>query len=109
MIEPDATIGSIADKLDNAEKFARAVLGTMHPCLKEHGNAHVRIGITGEGKAPYHKVVYDDVDGCEQLYGSFAGKVMDEKYLVHEDTWSAKRMSYGDVQALIGALTGYSQ
>ena len=26
------------------------------------------IGITGEGKAPYHKVVYDDGDGNEQAF-----------------------------------------
>lgn len=107
MIEREATIESIADKLDNPEKFARTVLGTMHPCRKQHGNAYVRIGITGEGKAPYHKVVYDDEDGSERLYGSFAGKVMDEKYLVHEDTWSSARMSYEDVQALIGSISGY--
>lgn len=107
-IPADATIDSISDLLENPEKFARTVLGTMHPCLKEHGNAFVRIGITGEGKSPYHKVIYDDGDGHEHLYGSFAGKVMDQTYKVHEQTWSTVRSSYADVQDLIGTITGYN-
>lgn len=106
-IPVDATVDSISDRLDNPEKFARTVLGTMHPCLKEHGNAYVRIGITGEGKAPYHKVVYTDEAGEERLFGSFASKVMDTTYRVHEQTWSTARSSYAEVQALIATITGY--
>ena len=106
-IPSDATIESIQHLLDNPEKFTRTVLGTMRPCLKQHGNAYVRIGITGEGKAPYHKVVFTDASGAEQLYGSFAGKVMDETYKVHERTWSAARMSYAEAEGLLGSITGY--
>ena len=73
-IPTDAMLATVRDTLPDPEKFARTVLGTMRPCLKEHGNAHVRIGITGEGKAPYHKVIYFDSQGAEQLYGSFAGR-----------------------------------
>ena len=106
-IPTDATIESIRPLLDDPAKFARTVAGTMHPCQKQHGSAFVRIGITGEGKAPYHKIVYDDGNGDEQLYGSFAGKVMDETYKVHDHTWSTARMSLADVENMIGSITGY--
>ena len=108
-IEPNATIETIRHLLDDPEKFVRVVLGNMVPCRKEHGNAFVRIGITGEGKVPYHKIVWDDEAGAEQLYGSFDGKVMDEKYKVHVSTWSTARMSYEEVQALLGSIRGYTK
>jgi hypothetical protein len=107
-IEPEATIASIQHLLADQEKFVRTVLGSMAKCRREHGNAFVRIGITGEGKVPYYKLIWDDGVGVEQLYGSFGGSVMDEKYKVHVDTWSTTRMSYKEVETLLGSIRGYS-
>lgn len=106
-IAPDATLEEVEPTLLNAEKHVAAVLGTMLPCRREHGNAHVRIGITGEGKVPYHKVVYLDEAGDEQLFASFDGRNKSENYRVHENTWSSRSMSFVEVQAQLGRIRGF--
>lgn len=103
----DATLADVRHTLLDAERHIAVVLGTMSPCRKEHGNAHVRIGITGEGKVPYHKVTYLDAAGGEHLFASFDGRNENEDYKVHEDTWSTKSMTFEEVQALLGDIRGY--
>lgn len=105
----DATLADVRGSLSNAESHVATVLGTMSPCRKEHGNAHVRIGITGEGKEPYHKVVYFDGSGNECLYGAFIGKNAITDYSIHEKTWSEKSMTFSEVQNLIGEIRGYKR
>ena len=105
-IASDATLADIRDRLAKPEDHVATVLLTMQPCRKAHGNAYVRIGITGTGKAPYHKVVYLDTDGAEQLFGSLYGRNMDADYQVHENTWSTKMMSFAEVQTLLGEIRG---
>lgn len=108
-IDPNATIRTVIDSLHDSDKYVRTVFGTMHPVWKAQGNAFVRIGITGEGKVPYHKVVFDDANGVEQLHGSFDGEVKDEKYQVHQNTWSTSRMSYEEVRDLLGEIRGFEK
>lgn len=105
-IASDATLADIRDRLTKPEDHVATVLLTMQPCRKAHGNAYVRIGITGTGKVPYHKVVFLDADGAEQLFGSFDGRNMDAGNKVHEDTWSTRTMSFAEVQALLGEIRG---
>lgn len=107
-ISPDATLADVRHTLLEPERHVATVLGTMSPCRKEHGNAHVRIGITGEGKVPYHKVAYLDESGNEQLYAAFDGKNKNEEYIVHEKTWSTKSMSFAEVQSLLGDIRGFT-
>jgi hypothetical protein len=78
----------------------------MNPCFVKHGNARVRIGITGEGKIPYHKVTFMSADGHEQFYDAFAGESRFQGVKVLENTWSTGFMTYEDVQALLGKLRG---
>jgi hypothetical protein len=106
-IAPDATLEDVLPTLVKPEDHVATVLATMQPCRKQHGNAHVRIGITGTGKVPYHKVVYTDQDGVEQHYGSFNGLHPDVGLKVHESTWSSRSMSFSEVQSLIGEIRGY--
>ena len=107
VIRPDSTLVDIEATLLDAEKLVATVLLTMGPCRKEHGNASVRIGITGEGKAPFHKVSYVDEAGKETLYGSFFGKKKDEVYEVHERTWSTVAMTYDEVRSQLGRIRGF--
>lgn len=106
-IAADATLEDVLPTLLKPEDHVATVLATMQPCRRQHGNAHVRIGITGTGKVPYHKVVYIDDDGTEQLFGSFDGHNPDAGHKVHDSTWSSRSMSFVEVQALIGRIRGY--
>ena len=106
-LRPDATLRDVRHSLLEPEKLLRDILSTMNDCRREKGNCLVRIGITGEGKAPYHKVAYLDGHGQEQLYGSYFGRNRDEKYQVHTDTWSTKTMTYEEVQQVLADVTGF--
>jgi hypothetical protein len=106
-IAADSTLEDVQATLLDPEKHVRNVLLTMGDCRKEHGNAHVRIGVTGEGKTPYHKVIYFDAEGREHLFGSYDGLKKDENYQVHEATWSTRSSSYDDVRQLLGRIRGF--
>jgi hypothetical protein len=108
-IASDSTLADLNCTLTDPERHVANVLHTMAECRREHGNAHVRIGITGEGKAPFHKVLYRAPDGQEHLFGSYFGRNKDEKYQVHEHTWSTNSMSFEEVQHLLGEIRGYQQ
>ena len=108
-IAADSTLEDVQATLLDPEKHVANVLWTMGACRREHGNAYVRIGITGEGKAPYHKVVYLDAEGREQLFGSYFGRKKDDTYQVHEATWSTRSSSYDEVSQLLGRIRGFRQ
>ena len=103
----DATLEDVTDTLLEPKKHVLNVLFTMDECRREGHAPLVRIGITGEGKAPYHKLTYLDANGEEQVFGSYYGKNRDEKYLVHESTWSTKTMTRDEFANLLGRLRGY--
>lgn len=67
----DDTIITVFDRLTNQRSYATGALHRMNLCRREHGNAHVRIGITGSGQKPCFRVIYLDADGAEQIYGSW--------------------------------------
>jgi hypothetical protein len=79
----------------------------MRPCWREHGNAYVKIGITGEGKAPFHKVTYFDESGLENLYGWFANSVMGAPSDAEKNSFSTASMSYEKVEQLIASIRGF--
>jgi hypothetical protein len=106
LLAPDATLEDVRSTLTKPEDHVAMVLSTMQPCRRKHGNAQVRIGVTGTGKVPYHKVVYLDDDGAEQLFASFDGHNPDHKNKVHEHTWSTRAMSFAEVQGLLGRIRG---
>jgi hypothetical protein len=45
----------------------------MWSCKKQFGNASVRIGITGEGKAPHYKIEYQRDSGGIATFGIYRG------------------------------------
>lgn len=108
-IAGDSTLEDVRDLLLDPERHIATVLGTMTPCRREHGNAHVRIGITGMGKVPYHKVVYVDGEGVEHLYAVYDGRNRSKDYMIHTNTWSTVSMSFAEVQSLLGKIRGFVQ
>jgi len=66
----------------------------------------VRIGITGTGQEPSHKVVYHDPNGEEVTVEAFGGRVPFETPL-QTHAWSAVAMTFADVQKLLGEIRGF--
>jgi hypothetical protein len=98
----DATLETARPTLGKPEEHVRVILSNMAGCRKQHGNAHVRIGVTGKGRFPYHQIFYLN-DEAENLYGCFDGK---RPFVPSEDAsgWSTESMSFEQVQALLGSI-----
>jgi hypothetical protein len=62
-IPEDATIADVLGRLNAPERYVREVLGHMWECRKQHGAASVRIGVTGEGRAPHYQIEYPNPNG----------------------------------------------
>ena len=107
ILRPDATIEDVLDTLHDREGYVRTILGHMAACRSRHGNASVRIGITGKGREPSHKVMYVDADGNELLFDAFGGTVSFGDSRVHEDTWSTSATTFEEVKSLIGKIRGF--
>ena len=109
-LKSDVTIRDVVATLGDKEEYTRVVLEHLMACQAKYGkgNAHVRIGITGTGQFPSHKVVYDDSDGVEALFDAYAERTrFTENIQIH--TWSTERMSVDQVRALLGEMRGFKQ
>jgi hypothetical protein len=109
-LKPDVTIRDVVSTLADKEEYTRVVLEHLMACQSKHGkgNAHVRIGITGTGQFPSHKVIYDDPEGVETLFDAYAERTrFTENIQVH--TWSTERMSVDEVRSLLGERRGFKQ
>jgi hypothetical protein len=103
-IPTDAVLGDVLPTLSKPQEYVRVVLDNLVKCGKSHASCSVRLGITGEGKAPYYRIDYVNKDGAAGLYGSFAGKVAGQGIETHEETWSSRSMSRDEVAALLGQI-----
>ena len=108
-ISPNSILRELVGSLSNPEEHVRKVISTMSPCDKDYGNAHVRIGVTGRGKTPYHKVFYLAADGREEPYGTVYGERRDDSFEAGRGAWSARSSSYEDILTLIGEIRGFSK
>ena len=107
-LRPDSTIRDVQPTLGAPEEYVRVVLGHLSACFKQHGNAYVRIGITGSGAFPSHKVVYTNADGGEVLFKAYAERTPFDTE-IHIHTWSSARMSVKEVQTLLGEIRGFKR
>src|SRR5437016_7113742 len=73
-IPDDATIADIAGSLNSPIEYVRKVSEQMWDCKREQGNASVRIGTMGEGRAPNYLIEYA-TDKRQKLavYGAYHG------------------------------------
>ena len=74
IIPADATIASIAQAhtLNRPLRYVLNVYTHMWSCKKKFGNAFVRVGITGEGKAPHYRIEYSNDRGIS-IFGVYRG------------------------------------
>ncbi len=105
-LKPDATIEDVIRTLLDPEEYVRVVLGNMQACRQKHGDTIVRIGVTGQGKVPSHKVTFRE-DGEERLFGAYDGRNAFTDVQIHTNTWSTNAMTFGEVQNLLGDLRGW--
>jgi ribulose bisphosphate carboxylase small subunit len=106
-IRKDATIREVLPTLLRKEEYLRVVIGHMSECKKQHQNAFVRIGVTGQGKVPSHKIVYDNPDGKETFFKAWGEETLFTDVKIHESTWSTARMSWEEVRDLLGEIRGF--
>ncbi|NEU12838.1 hypothetical protein G3T14_11915 [Methylobacterium sp. BTF04] len=115
-LSPDATIADVVADLEDAEEYLRRVLGNMRFCQKRHGDAHLRIGVTGKrnpgkGLAPSYRIDYSAaaVDGAAPelaIYNGFGGTSHSAftPTNVRETNWSRGHATIQEVQKLYDAL-----
>jgi hypothetical protein len=72
-IENDATIADIAGKLNKGAEYVRRVLDNMWDCKRAHGDASVRIGTMGEGRAPNYLIEYPRDKAKAGVCGAYSG------------------------------------
>lgn len=106
-IPKDATIRDVLPTLSNKEEYVRVVVGHMSECRTQHQNAFVRIGVTGQGKIPSHKIVYDDPAGPEVFFKAWGEETLFTDVKIHQDTWSTERMSWEEVRAVLGEIRSF--
>jgi len=105
ILRPDATITDALPGIAAQEEYVRQIVGNLMLCKRAHGNASVRIGVTGDGTAPYNRISYLDGAEKEIAFGAFVGaSPFKNSMRVNDDTWSTASMSFGEVQALLGEL-----
>jgi hypothetical protein len=73
LLPADATIASLLDRLNSPNNYIQNVFKHMWDCKKKFGDASVRIGISGEGKAPHYRIEYTNDRGTA-IYGVYRGQ-----------------------------------
>jgi hypothetical protein len=105
LLKPDATITDALPGIIGKEEYVRQIVGNLMECKRAHGNASVRIGITGDGTAPYNRISYFNDAEKEIAFGAFVGaSPFKNSMRVNDDTWSTASMTFAEVGALLGEL-----
>jgi hypothetical protein len=105
LLQPDATITDALPGIIGKEEYVRQIVGNLMECKRAHGNASVRIGITGDGTAPYNRISYFNDAEKEIAFGAFVGaSPFKNSMRVSDDSWSTASMTFAEVQALLGEL-----
>ncbi|KQP08440.1 MAG: hypothetical protein Q7T93_22080 [Methylobacterium sp.] len=112
-LPPDATIADVVADLEDAGEYLRRVLGNMRFCQKRHGDAHLRIGITGkrgpgQGLAPSYRIDYRTGPEAAEMtvYNGFGGRSHSAftPVNVRETNWSRGHATIQEVQKLYDGL-----
>lgn len=108
-LPPDATLLQVAGDLAAPEEYLRRLLGNMRFCQKRHGDARVRIGVTGKQKgkgfSPSYRIDYHQ-DGVETVFNGFGGTSHSAftETNVRETNWSRGHATIQEVQRLYDEL-----
>jgi hypothetical protein len=106
-LSKSATIGDVWSSLTYPRQYVAAVRHKLLQCDREHGNAHVSIGITGSGQKPCYRIFWRH-GGNEVVWGSFwdQGTPLDIDDAVTAN-WSDASMSFIEVDSLLKEKIGW--
>jgi hypothetical protein len=69
-VPEDSTVASVWAKLKEPRQYIAGVRQKLMTCVSQHGNAEVKIGVTGRGYQPCYRITYK-VGNVEHIYGSY--------------------------------------
>ncbi|MCJ2127408.1 hypothetical protein [Methylobacterium sp. E-045] len=105
----DATLADVVPNLEEADAYLSRLLTNMRFCQKRHGNASVRIAVTGKGGHPSYRVDYvkpvaPDPDGT--AFDAYGGKAHYSFTAINimETNWSSRSMTLDEVLKLQAEL-----
>jgi hypothetical protein len=101
-IPPNSTVASVWPHLAHPRQYVAGVRQKMMTCEKAHGNAHVRIGVTGTGQKPCYRVFHLNDKNTETVYGSYWENhdPLDNGDAVTLN-WSTVSMSFAEIDAYL--------
>jgi len=110
MLAADAKLTDVVHSLDRPVHYVCGVLENLYKCKKAHPKPVVRIGITGDGKRPYYRVLYEDKDGSWATFDTFVDNhisfSVESRPIEGGDGWSNATMTLAEVAQLRGMLKG---
>jgi hypothetical protein len=91
-VAPDATLADV--RLTHPKTYFPPLIKLLEACALKHGSAYVRIGVTGDGSAPYYQITIDEqatnVIGAIDYGHAFTSNSSGLR-------WSTKTMGFLDV------------
>ncbi len=108
-LPPDAALPDIVADLADAEEYLRRMLGNLRFCQKRHGDARVRIGVTGKGTpkgiSPSYRIDYSAGDDVA-VFNGFGGTSHSAftPTNLRETNWSRAHTPIQEVQRLYDDL-----
>lgn len=108
-IAPDSTIETVWPHLTHQKPYVSGALQKMRQCNAAHGNATIKIGITGTGQRPYYRVSYVSAPESERIFGSFYDNHDPlENGFVETNNWSSRSMTFEEVLGFYANAIGYA-
>lgn len=109
IIPEDSTIETIWTRLTHPDAYVRGVLSKLRVCAREHGNASVRIGVTGSGQKPYYRIFYEKTGEAEPvIIGSYYDNhELLEFAFAQTGNWSKRSMTFQAVMDFFAEKTGW--
>jgi hypothetical protein len=106
----DATIETVWPHLIDPRAYVAGARQKMMTCAKQHGNAHVRIGITGSGQAPCYRIFHKTQAGAETIYGSYWNNhdPLDNSDAI-TNNWSTASMDFDQIDAFLKDKIGWKK
>ncbi|KQP00286.1 hypothetical protein [Methylobacterium sp. Leaf91] len=101
-IASDSTIATVWPHLTNQRNYVAGARHKAQQCRDQHGNAFVKIGVTGSGQKPCYRVFYKGADGSEVIFGSYwdMHDPLDNERALNSN-WSSVAMTYEEIHALM--------
>lgn len=101
-IASDATIATVWPHLAHQRDYVAGARHKAKQCKDQHGNAFVRIGVTGTGQKPCYRVFYKTPSEGEEIFGSYwdMHDPLDSQHAINTH-WSTAAMSFDEVHALM--------